>query len=370
MPLKRRKEIDPSLAQSCDFQIAVLQARLGKMKRARESLKALININPASELAFFAREYDKAISATLAAYKPLRLNMGVAIQYDTNVVSQPSSIIGIESIDKISGKKDSSIVGTFRMDYTPLMDAPWSFDAQYNYYTNDYFNAAASKFDVMSHTLSLIPGYSINNGAITLPVSENMVYLNNNSYMNLFSLKPSLNIMLFPGHIGQLSAGYAKREMFQEKTPGFSPDERRDGDLYSISAGYLYPFSGGRGMFNLRYEYSVEDTEGKNWVNTGNRISMSLLVPVVTKLNMMISGDAFFQHYLNINTTSGTGTPGYPDTPSKRHDTVYLGSAGLAYELNKEMNLNLTYSHTKDNCNFKIYDYRRDLYSAGVEFNY
>lgn len=360
----RAKELDSSIAQAADFQIALLYAKERRLQEARESLKNVLAIDPNSELAAFAREYENVLTKTLQAYRAWRFTVGTGYQYDTNVISKPSADIGIPTVDAATGERDSSIFGSFRIDYIPLMSAPFSLNAQYAFYTNNYLHSPAYKNDTLVQSLSVTPAYTFSRGVLSLPIAYSHVWLNEREYMNTALVRPSLNLILLPGHIGQFSAGYGKREMLR---PG-DPDEDRDGEIYSLSAGYLYPFAGGNGVFNLRYEYTKEDTQGRNWDNSGDRVSASLLVPLAEKVSLILSGDAFWQRYRNVHTISGA--PGFPASPERRRDDIYSGSAGLSWELYKGLRLIPQYSHTRADSNFPIYDYRRDIYSLGVEYTF
>lgn len=361
---KKAKEIDESIAQAANLQIAMTYAKERRFAEAREHLKAVISVAPTSDLAMFAKEYETAIARTLEMYKPWRFTIGIGYQYDSNVVSKPIASLGA-GIDDISGKRDTSIFNAFRIDYMPIPGGPWFFNAQYSLYTNNYLHNF--KYDILSQSVSLIPGYNFEKGAITLPLTYNHLWLNEREYMGMISVKPTLNIILFPGHLGQFSAGYGKRDMLKYN-PGSDPDEDRDANVYSLAFGYIYPFSDGKGMFNLRYEYSSDDTDGRNWDNTGHRISASLLMPLISKVNLILSGDIFLQDYKNTHTISGVR--GFPDTPTKRKDKIYTGIAGMTWEMLKGLNLNLQYSHTRADSNFPIYDYKRGLYIAGIEYTF
>jgi tetratricopeptide (TPR) repeat protein len=361
----KAKELNNALVQAVDFQIAMIYAKERKLKDARSTLKALISIDPASELASFAKEYEAALTRAIEAHKDWRFGIGVTYQFDDNVVSKPTGFIGTAAVDDISGKRDSAITNTFRVDYSPMLSGPWSLLAQYSILSTNYFHSYA--YDVMAHSIAVIPGYNLQNGAVSLPVSYSHMWLNEQEYMNIISAKPTLNVQIFPGHIGQFSLGYGRREMLK---PGSDPDEDRDGNLYSSLIGYVYPFKEGRGMFNIKYEYSKDDTQGRNWDNTVNKVSAGIIFPVMHKLSVSLSGDMSFQYYKNIHTVSGTGTNGYPDKPAKRRDYIYNAGGGIFYELAKRLNLNLSYSHTRADSNFAIYDYRKNIYSFGVDYNF
>jgi len=349
---KKAKAMDPSLSQESDFQIAMAYSKQRRFDEAKESLKAVISVDPTSEMASFAKEYEETFAKGLKSYKPWRVNAGMAYQYDDNVVLNPS--IGIPGV-LITGKRDSSIVTTFRFNYTPVLSEPWFFNAQYNFYADTHFSQ--HKVDLLYQTVSLTPGYQFPKGAITLPVAYSHVWLDRDQYMAVALAKPTFSVMFLPNHIGQLSVEYARREMLKSPT---NRDEDRDANLFILSPGYIYSFLAGKGMFNVKYEFSRDVTEGKNWENTGHQINMNLLMPLVSKLSLIFSGDIFLQHYDHTHTVYGM----------ERKDRTYFGSAGILWEAFKGFSLNLQYSHTRADSNISVYDYRRNVYSIGAEYTF
>jgi tetratricopeptide (TPR) repeat protein len=349
---KKAKEMDPTLAQPSDFQIAMAYTKEKRFAEAKESLKAVISIDPASEVASFAREYEKAFVKTLETYRTWRFTAGVAYQYDDNVVLNPSTAIpGV----LITGQRDSSVITTFRADYNPLLSGPWFFNGQFNFYANTYFSTKS--YNLISPTITLMPGYNFQNGAVTLPLSYNYTWLHEREYQSVATVKPTLNIAIFPDHIGQLSMGYARRDLL--KRP-LTEDENRDGNIYLLTTGYVHPFLEGRGVFSVRYEFSRDVTQGKNWDNIGHRFIPSLLVPVIDKVNFTISGDILLQDYAHVHSAFHV----------KRRDRTYSGSTGVIWEILKGLNLNLFYSHTTTDSNINIYAYKRNVYTAGIEYTF
>ncbi|GER93392.1 hypothetical protein A45J_1131 [hot springs metagenome] len=363
----KAKTLNKDLTQAVDFQIAMIYAKERKLKQAKDALKALISIDPSSELASFAKEYEASIARVIEAYKAWRFNIGASYQFDDNVVSKPTGTIGTAAVDNISGKRDSAITNTFAVTYSPMMSGQYSFAAQYSIFATNYFHSYA--YDTMAHSIAIIPGYNFQNSAISLPLSYSHVWLNEQEYMTITSLKPTLNIQLFNSLIGQFSVGYGKREMLKY-TQGADPDEDRDGNLYTTLIGIIYPFKEGKGFFNMRYEYTKDDTQGKNWDSKSDKVSATILYPVMNKLNLSISGDMTVQQFKNIHTISGTGTNGYPSIPTKRRDKLYNANASIVYEILEGLNLNLNYSYTRADSNFAIYDYRKNIYGFGINYEF
>jgi len=110
----------------------------------------------------------------------------------------------------------------------------------------------------------------------------------------------------------------------------------------------------------LRYGLNQEWTSGNNWEYMGNRVSATALFPVMDKLNVTVTGDAYLQDFENSHTVYHV----------YRKDRVYTISALSAYRFWKDCEAQLQYTHVKDDSNISIYGYSRNIYSAGVELKF
>jgi hypothetical protein len=137
-------------------------------------------------------------------------------------------------------------------------------------------------------------------------------------------------------------------------------EEDRDGDVFSASAGWIYLFSEGKGFLNLIYEVSTENTDGKNWSNVGNRGSANILVPILGNVKINVSGEVYLQNYRNVHTIFDI----------KRKDKTYTASGVLSYEFYSGASFLLQYAHIRDDSNIAIYDYNRNIYTAGIEYRF
>ena len=357
-------KLDPSIKQAAELQIAMLNARNGKILQARKSLDALSRIDPTSDQAAFAQEYADALGKVIAQHKTWHFAVGASYQYDDNVISNPSDQVTRTAL-AVSGQKDHGRLATFRTEFSPLMDRPWSLNGQFSFLSNTYQDL--TNYNVSAPTVSLTPGYNFSNGAMTMPLSYSHVWLGEQDYMDVSTVRPTLSLLFLPGHIGQFSVGYTRRDMLKS---AIDPDEDRDGKIYSAGAGYIYPFANGKGAFNLRYEYLHDDTVGANWDNVGNRVSMTLLMPVTDSISFSVSGDVLHQDYQNTNTTSiDLGNP------IKREDTTTNFSATFFCEVVQDLTLNLQYARTVADSNLllnnlDIYSYTRNVYSVGLEYRF
>lgn len=344
------KNSDPSLSQQSDLQIAEARVRLNDFKGASEALRALISINPDNEISGFAREYEQRVSAA-AARKPWRYFMGINYQYDDNAVVKPDrDIPGVQ----FPRRGDSSSSQNLRVLYDNLFSSGLTLSGQYTFYNNTYFHL--DEYSQMSHTISLSPGYSNDYSAFTIPLTYNYSFLDYDRYSYQATVRPSAAFFLSPKQIAQFSIGFSKREYFSEQ---LIADENRGADIYSSSIGYLYLPGGGKGLFNLKYELSYEDTVGKNWRALGNKVSADFMAPLYDKTNFILTCELSRLNY-----------PLHSFYGIKRNDTVFAGSATVTHEIFRQLFFNLQYFYTYGDSNIALYKYQRNLYSAGVEFRF
>ncbi|MEO5360241.1 MAG: tetratricopeptide repeat protein [Nitrospirota bacterium] len=351
--LNKAKELDPSLTQTVNYQLAAAYNKERKFTDAKTALEAVIEADPSSDMASFAREYQKAVEDNIASNKEWRFTVGIAYRYDDNVLLKPED--GIPGVD-ISGQRDSAILNTFRIDYQPnLGSSQWFLNMQYNLISNYYFHNESHNLFIQSLTAN--PGYNFKDGAVYLPVTYNYALLKGKNYMGLLSVKPTANWMFEKDHIAQAFAGYERRDMLGTIS---DPDEDRTGNRYLTGAGYIYILSQGKGMLNFRYEYSQDLTEGQNWANMGNKLTAGATLPIIDDLYGILNFEAFFQKYKYDHTVFGY----------KRRDDTYTGTAGVVWQATKFMDVSVQYSHTTAYSNIYLYKYDRNMYTTGVEFKF
>ncbi|MBF0320517.1 MAG: DUF560 domain-containing protein [Nitrospirae bacterium] len=348
----KAKELDPSLTQAANYQLAAAYNKEKKFTEAKTALEAVIQADPSSDMASFAREYQKAVEDNIASHKEWRFTIGIAYRYDDNVLLKPEDAIpGVE----ISGQRDNAILNTLRIDFLPNLGSKWFLNMQYNLVSNYYFKNESHNLFIQSLTVN--PGYNFKDGAVYLPVTYNYALLKGRNYMGLLSVKPTVNWMFVKDHIGQAFAGYERRDMLGTI---YDDDENRTGNRYLTGLGYIYVFSQGKGMLNARYEYSQDLTDGQNWSNAGNKLTAGATIPFVKGLFGVLNFEAFFQRYKNDNTFFGY----------KRKDDTYTGTASVVWQATNFMDVSVQYSHTTANSNIYLYQYNRNMYTTGVEFKF
>jgi tetratricopeptide (TPR) repeat protein len=368
---EKAKELDPSLAQLAEFQIASANMQSGQYKEAQNRFKRAVSVDPTTDMATMARDYDKALAEKFERERPWRFSVGLGYKYDTNLVAKPA---GGPVADAISNESDYAANMTARISYT----FPFSFKTPYNLTIQYSINAdrymQRDDYNTMTNTLSFIPGYNFEKFSISVPITilynwlqrekgtdftQSASWYSDTKYMRYYSVMPTLRYMLTQNSIAEFSIGYTEKYYFI--APLTAPEER-DGRLYNASIGYTYFFYDGRGFVNLKYTYAQDNTIGDNWANKEHRLGMSLLYPLWWKpLKLQVSSEAAFTQYIFPNATF--------DGMTRRNDT-YNTSFGLVYELGKSTDITAQYTYIRDKSNISTYDYTREIFSLGIEYRY
>jgi len=355
---QKAKELDKSLNQAVEFQIASAYMKEGRYKDARDRFKYVTTVDPTSDLGTYARDYEKLLSDKLEREKPFRINIGVGYKYDTNVTTKPSS--GAVA-DIISGKDDSVLNTNLRASFT----APFSFKTPYLLSFHYAFNMDRylhlREFNMITQSVTALPGYNFSKASISLPVTLFYSWIaSEKRYMYNGSITPTGKFMINDNNFAELSAGYLKKNYLNDSftlTP--TGAEIRDGCDYILGAGWTY-FSEEYGMASGKYTWTKEHTKGNNWSYQENKFNLSVLYPFKKIFKLQLSGEAAFVHYQNEHTVFDI----------KRKDEIYTGQAALIIEINKYFDLLGQFTYVRNRSNIEAFDYRRKIFQFNVEFKY
>ena len=374
---ERAKKLDPTISQSAEFQIALCYLRDRKLDKAKERFKTTVLQDPLSDLAGFARQYQDMVEKRMYLERPLRLTIGILGSYDTNMVQKP---IEAAAIGYVTDEKVATLQSSVRLDYVPMLEGPYLFNAQYAFASNVNEKHTHSH-DSMANTFSVSPGYNFGRFAVNLTASYTNVLLRTDPdvspppdsdpgykrYLDYITYGPTFRVLITQNNILELFAGYDKKEYFSQSM--LRPEENRDsvGPRAYVSWIWLWRENT---FLNLRYDFNKEHADGIAWENEGNRFTFNASIPVlpadmvkkVGPLNLQLTGSAYLQDYKY--------EVDYGIKRATRKDKIYTGSVGLTWEFWKYANFVLQYTRTRSDSNVLLYDYKRNLYTAGLEFRF
>lgn len=343
----------PELAGQARFQMAQIYAAQQKPQQARASLQAVIDMSPDSELAAYARDYERQFAAAIEQHRTWRATTQFAYLYDSNAIGKPEDDVNL------TDAVDHAWVANLRLDYQPLLEGNILFSGRYAVNTATYDENDSSNQIVQN--LTLTPGVKGAAGSLTVPVYYTHYFLDGEQYQQLIGTRPTLNLRMGRAQIVQLSGGYAHRTMLRDYLNAATEAlESRDADVFTAGGGYIYLFAGGRGMSNLRYEWSDDQARGSNWRIKGDKLALNLLLPLSASVAANGGGEVLWQNFEGEHSFYGY----------RREDRVYGATAGLSWEVLAALKLYTQYSFTRADSNLPVYDYSRHAVTAGVEINF
>lgn len=377
---EKAKELDKTVAQAADFQIANAYMKIGKLKDSQKRFKSLITLDPTSDLATYARDYERALTDKIDAERPFRFSVSLGYKYDTNVNASPTSGTIFDNPNNaylVSGSEDTAMTANFRALYIAPFSfrTPYNLSVQYAILADRYFRR--DDYNLAQQSLTVTPGYSFNKVSFTTPLIfgyidlqrqigsdflNKLAWWSEARYLLTAGITPTARYMVNEKNILELSYGFMRNKYYNttESTAILDPNEDRDGESNSGSLGWTYLFKEGAGLFTLKYTYTQMGTDGRNWSYNEDRFGLSFLYPFTKNFKAQYSSDASFTKYKYDNTIFNI----------KRRDDTFVNSLALIYTIYKNTDLIGQYAYTKDNANISTYDYDRSVASIGIEYRF
>ncbi|MBI5886215.1 MAG: tetratricopeptide repeat protein [Deltaproteobacteria bacterium] len=306
---RRAKSLDATLTQNADYQIAMASLRDGNLDEAKEIFREIIVRDPNADIAQFAKQYMDVVASKLKADRLLKITVDLQYQYDDNVLL-------------------------------------------YSFYNISHRNLASH--DVMSHTFSLVPGYNSEIGSFSAIMSYNYTMVDDFKYIQTYSVTPTYQFSTGRGHFASVFVKAQKKEYIR---PAFIPEEDRDSDEWGAGASWYYLLAENSGFFNISYAFNHEDTQGTNWQYNGHKLGAGLSYPVTASVRFNLGGEAYLQDFEDKNTVFN----------KVRKDKTYTGSSTLSYAVTDDIDAQLQYNFVRGDSNVTVYDYQKNVYSAGIE---
>ena len=116
---RNAKELDPSMAQASNYQIAMAYLKGKKISEAQKAFTEVVIADPSSNMANFANEYVSALSKRREAMRPWKFSFGAAWQYDDNLVLKPDDTA---LASDLSEKADSREAYTASGEYNHMFN--------------------------------------------------------------------------------------------------------------------------------------------------------------------------------------------------------------------------------------------------------
>ncbi|MDD5713024.1 MAG: tetratricopeptide repeat protein [Smithellaceae bacterium] len=368
------KEMDKSLIQPADFQIALCYVKEKDYSEAKKRFGTLILEDPRSDLAAYARDYQDALEKKAYAEQPLHLTLSVLPGYDTNIILKPTDSSVAEDI---TGERGYVLSSSLRVDYMPKLSGPWTFSSQVALSSN-VNSKHTHDHDIFAGTFAAAPGYAAGRFAVNLLASLPGTLLRTDPalphppssspgykrYLEYTTYGPAFRYLVTASNMVELFVGYDRNEFYNQKVT--SPQTNREGEGIRTYLSWMWFFMED-GFLNLRYEYNRQATDGSWYQYRGNHFTINAGIPLLPKqkakelgpLNLQLAGGVFLQDY---DYVQSTGT--------MRDDETYTASVGMSWAFINNISAIVQYIYTKCHSTIDVNSYDRNQYFAGLELRF
>ena len=357
---EKAKALDKAYTQAADFQIGIAYMMERRYKLAGERFRAAVVQDPVSDLGTYARRYQELVEERGWIERPLRLTVNLMGQYDTNMLQEPYSYPGLADA---GDEKSFGMLNTVRLDYVPVLKGPWLFNAGYAL-SSSLHEKNSTSHDFLVNHFSVAPGYNFGRFAVNLAASYTHALKRDPSYARYsdrFGAGPLVRVLLTEkkDQILEFYAGFQKKHYFKEP---LLKDEDQTAEGLDSHVSWMKLYESGA-ILVVKYGCTTENADGNNWSNRGHRLGVNGIIPLREKLKLQLGGEIRREDYRNENTIAAFGR-------KTRRDTTYTGTAGLIWDINRNVSLMLQYTGIRADSNIFLYDFSRHVFSAGAEFRF
>jgi len=347
------EKLDPALTNSVKYYKGLCYLQLKKLDQAKDVFRKIVIRDPSADLAAYANEYVDAISRAEDAKKPFRLSAGYAIQYDDNVVLQPNDLSLATGIGN-AGDWRSTYTLQGEYNYKPI--DKFGIKGGYSFYYGKELDLGF--YDTMSNDLSLYPSIYLDKATVSFPAHYNHIKVNDKHYLDLVGMGNSNNIMLDTDNMLQIAFLHNRKYY---NWSALRDNDERDSREYLWSIGWIYFLAKNyEGFVQARYTMNYEDTKGNNWTYFGNRLTIASVLPIMKNAKWSLVGDYYRQDFTKINSTY----------EKVRHDDIISVSNMLAFKIFKGCEIQVQHMFVNDAANIGIFQYKRNVYSAGIKCDF
>jgi len=277
-----------------------------------------------------------------AAEKPYKLNLTTGVQYDTNVILEPTN----PPVDEDLRNSDGRVVFLINAGARVFKNRDVTAKVDYNFYQSLHFDL--DRFNV---------NYNSIEPTVELTTSD--------------VIRPSLgykfeNIYFDRDEYGFTHAGFAKvnlKESEHYSIDGiyeFRENHYRDTDTYTTNSdrkghqhvyGIVQKFDRDKVRGDIHYYYDINNAKEDQWSYSSNSVGATVGYRVMEPMVVRVSAD-FTDRYHREE------FPGFED---RRHDEMQRYSLKVHYSVTDRIIVTLSENYTRNDSNMADYDYNRNI---------
>ncbi len=355
---QRACALDSTQCAAADYQVGLMALSRRDYGDAEARFAQVIRRAPESDLAAFARSYRQRIADRRFAERPLRLTLALNGAWDSNIILKPTDDAAAEGVTDEAG---AVLTSSFVAELAPATDGPLSIYAAYAA-MHSLHQHHSETHDLIGQSVTIQPGWTPGRpGWLSVSIMGQYThYLRRNpdyaAYMDGLTVGPRVRGVIGGRHLLELFGG--SRGLTYFDAPG-APAEDRDADGLTTWLDWTWAVRDNL-LVSLGYAFTAENADGAHWDNDTHRIAAGVRLPVTGAVHLELAAEESFQNFRHHHETFD----------KTRWDRTNRLHAGLVWTLSRRTSLSLSHTRTRNNSNIGVYDYTRNVTSAGVELSF
>ncbi len=359
--LKRSTQLHPRLLPYAHHYSGLAHLEQGQLEEAIQALHSAAAAAPQTKLAARSLELSRKIrrqQKQLEADKRWKVRLGIASEFDSNVVLQPDSGSTSEQIsDDDDLRMTFSAGGSFDFWRTKAAYVT----ADYDFYQS--LHRDLDDFDLQAHRLRLIGGWSPRPFLdLSLEGGSNYYRVGGDSYLLELYAMPTVGFFTRPWAYTKLSYRFVDQDY---RISFFDP--ARDADRHEVAVRQYFLMDGFERYVFIGYKYDQENPDrasGKDFRYDGNLVEAGLRMPGPggTNLDLIYSFHNRDYDFPNSRTS--------PPFSRKRDDDIHWVSLTLRKSLTPTFEVYAGYRGTFNDSNIDAFEYHRHIGSIGFRLVY
>lgn len=327
--------------------LAVLYAGLDRDELAEEMSKSTENyqLTPAQRMSLETMGQGDL--------QRLKASASIAMGYDSNINVSPDDL----DLPQFGEKIDTMFTQfNGNLSYTHELDEKggWYLRNDVNiFYQN---NADASYYNLFVGSANIGLGYSNDLYDAFLPISYGRIHYLDRDFMESVSIDPQINFALSKSFIGNINARYTQRSYLEEV------DKNRDDSVIGIGLSLYWLFEKNFAYISTNYDnYSAKYSDSLRFTDKETtRVSMGINYHV----------EEWFIARLDYRYRYAKYDELIEDGGDKRSDDYHQAEFKVSRMLTDTMEASLLYRYSKNNSNYELAEYDKDIVMLGIQYNF
>jgi len=360
--LRQNVSSDPEFQQLARYYEGLSLERLGRMKEAEEILRQAVQVGPTTPVGLSAQKFLEVLAARRKEERRLRVSATFNVQYDDNVLAAPTeNVFGLRERERRSAGELLFLQGEYAFVKTKV----WGGSLTYAFLQT--INHDVEGFDLQDHYAALS---GLRRGVLgKLPYQVGLqggfdyTFLSGSSYLKRYTVIPS--VTLFATREVLFTLEYRLWGKDFSRTPA-DPANDQDAINHMVGLVHFLRTTNGRHFLKLGYQFDVEEAEGRNFDYVGHKLLGGFQVSLPLEIILAFQAEFHFRDYRH---TPPAGVPPFFGRGRRDIEQTYLLT--LARKLPIEnLTLALEYLGTLHGSNIEVFDFKRNVVSLGLRWEY